>query len=262
MDKRDQGYSPVFQVNGVEEDKLQISDDIHNPNDVMYPAFQKALVTLKRIMSASHAWRNNDAVHSGSPFGGYKDAPDDMAFYGYSSNIIAFCAGRGQGKTSAMLSFTRAMSHHNHGYLKSSTGLGMETGAFSEDRFYILPPIDLTTLKEDDSLMEAVLSYLFIRLERIWNKQSSGYDRSPIFSETNKTRLLLSFRNCLNSARILKSGSHSADEASDMMDTMYQLGDSFNLKNDFYSLLQDFFPLIWPDAANKYLVIQLDDADL
>ena len=246
-------WVPYIDIEEGEEYNLRISENINSKNDLMYSAYRDALSALKGIMERSHAWYNQNAEKSGSPYGGRGSAPVGMEFYGYANNIISFCAGRGQGKTSAMLSFTNALSRQTYANR-------ILDGKMGSDRFFVLPPIDMALLNEKDSVMESVLSSLLYYSDqqsnelsqssssskrlfnqdnnfRRWNDFSSG--RSS--SEQDKIALFQEFKKCLSEVRTLQSkvrSNKSLDSMSVDLDSLYQLGNSFDLKGDFYKSFQ------------------------
>ena len=152
------------------------------------------------------------------------------------------------------------------------------------DRFFVVPPIDMALLNEKDSVMESVLSSLLYYSDqqsnelsqssssskrlfnqdnnfRRWNDFSSG--RSS--SEQDKIALFQEFKKCLSEVRTLQSkvrSNKSLDSMSVDLDSLYQLGNSFDLKGDFYKLLCTFFKFFGYDIENSFLVVQLDDPDL
>lgn len=240
----------VIYIERGKEHSLQIRD-IHDSNELLYPAFQSAQSALKGILESAHDWYNVEPAKRTSFSGWHGRSPEAMEFYDYANNIIAFCAGRGQGKTSAMLSLANALENHSEG---TSPLNGLEN-----DWFYILPPIDPTVLEGKESIMEIVLSHLFYQVEQQWKNPTVKRSYPERYSEARKTELLLSFRNCFNEIRTLQDKSQSK---SDALETLYQLGDSFDLKSDFYILLKEFFGLLGQKEGSSFLVIQLDDTDL
>lgn len=75
-----------------------------DPNDLFYPAYQQAAKEVAEIVRDTMA--HNRLVDSEQK---RTDATD------YSNNIIAFNGDRGQGKSSAMLSFSKFLSNSSCG---------------------------------------------------------------------------------------------------------------------------------------------------
>ena len=216
----------VFHIRPGEEHSLQISRDILDPQDFMYHAYEMALSALCGIVKYAQEFQANIRSVSrddrSSP-----GEPDTMDLYGYPNNIIAFCAGRGQGKTSAMLSFTRALEKHNtddlyrnHSeveYRDSREDEGSRTHQTSYDirlpnnvRFTVLHPIDPTILEDNNYVMEVILSELFSLTEKRWQ---SVYDKKNEFNETERMKILKLFKRCLDSVRTLQNPAINADNS-------------------------------------------------
>lgn len=179
----------VFHIRPGEEHSLQISSDILDKRDFMFHSYEMALSALYGIVKYSHDFRQKIRKEKRNDKTSGQE-PDIMDLYGYPNNIIAFCAGRGQGKTSAMLSFTKALEKHNTGNLYGAhqerrykdeaeeEGVSRK-GEESETKhrvrlpddveFIVLHPIDPTILEDNNYVMEVILSELFSLTEERWN---------------------------------------------------------------------------------------------
>lgn len=264
----------VFHIRPGEEHSLQISKDILDPQDFMFHAYEMALSALCGIIRYAREFRKKiqEDDRDDRPFPG---EPDIMDLYGYPNNIIAFCAGRGQGKTSAMLSFTRALEKHNTNDLyrdhpevthrnsredEESVGHQGNYDIRLPDttRFTVLHPIDPTILEDNNCVMEVILSELFSLTEKRWQ---SVNDKKREFSETRRMDILRLFKRCLDSVRTLQNPTGGTNN-DDSLGSLYQLGGSLDLRNDLYQLIQSFFRICGKDQEDRYLVIPIDDTDL
>ena len=198
-----------------------------------------------------------------------------MRLRGYPNNIIAFCADRGHGKTSAMLSFSKA--------LKDSKKTKDEEAAFWEGklqdyRFYALDPIDPTVLENTDHIIPTIISRMFAKFtkkaEELHNSSQNSYGgyrgqdtRRDLRDQQQK--LLKLFQNCYRLADEQKDNAKRSDNYDDLQ-LLADRGDSSNFKVRFWELVWNYLLFMnlneagYPsaDLQKTFLVIQIDDADM
>ena len=87
------------------------------------------------------------------------------------NNIIAFCAQRGQGKTTAMKSFARLLMEGQK---------NKEDAVFADDKFVALDSIDPAALDRGESIVRVVLSRLFYKLEKKYENDEEVQQRERI----------------------------------------------------------------------------------
>lgn len=217
-----------------QEHGLVTNQDIHNPEEFMYSAYRQALDALREI------------VQQADPSGYW----DDIRLYGYAHNIITFSGSRGQGKTSAMLSFSNAMVAAG----RQGTPLLPEDCSFT-----VLPPIDPTVLEENQSILAVILSRMYRLAEKYWQ---SNCELTPHFhhSEAEKNGLLTMFQRCLSGINAIKF--RKGDEIRNLH-AIHEISDSSFLKNNFYQLTRDLLSFVSGShrPRSSFLVIQLDDTD-
>ncbi len=226
-----------------EEHNLYISSDINDTSELMYPAFQAALHGLLEIVHNSKKWGWAETQYPNHVESTFRFRP----LYEYSNNILAFCAERGQGKTSAMLSFAEALQVHSP--------TTPQLAGLEKEIFYVLPPIDPTLLEEEDSVVEIVLSRLYHEFNQQL-KHSSNCDH--MLSAFEKENLLIYFQECMHGLRTVNRCNRYEDD----FETLMQLSDCFEVKSLLYKILTQFFQLRGNDPNFSYLVIPLDDTDL
>lgn len=216
------------------EHKLIVSKDIHNENEFMYPAYQQAANALCEIVTHAKAFNKLDVCRE---------------LYGYSQNIIAFSGERGQGKTSTMVSFSKAMSDHD---LKDSM--------FTDCVFRVLPPIDPTVMEETQSILGVILSRMYRMAEDRWSENCGGRGftlGNP--TEAQKNKLLEQFQRCLRGINSVKY--RKGSEIKSLIE-INEMGDSSLLKQNLYELTNMLLEFVATEARNHhFLVIQLDDTD-
>lgn len=185
------------------------------------------------------------------------------------SNVIAFCANRGQGKTSVMLSYSTALSNLSFRYCRDIKNL---RDAFWEDRkakdgrYEVLNSIDPTGMEAEDSLLKIVLSQMFARFQeadQCRNRKSARYTGNGW--EKDSFRLQQKFLNCFHLANLLSADKKRTPPTNmeDELEFIAETGGGMNLRTKLYELIDEYLNFLMPDSqCRKYLVIPIDDADL
>lgn len=182
------------------------------------------------------------------------------------SNIIAFCADRGQGKTSAMISFGKALRTCRWDRKQTPGGQqfwrqGPHGDAVDDlPDFQVLNSIDPTLMEEDDSILKVVISRMF---EDFCERQAKNQQLGPVSSgqRVGAQDLAALFEKCFHAADMLRS--RDAQEAAledDDLERIAELSDSSNLLVWMYRLIEGYLRFVGMSEA--YLVIQVDDADM
>lgn len=231
---------------------------IYNENDFFHEAYSKAAQGVRDIVEATKHF--HDEAREKRPGQNDPDlalgVTEYMHLAGYPNNIIAFCAGRGQGKTSAMVSF--------------STALRQWKGDAQEQRFwgnlirtcsfYVLDPIDPTMMDQGDSILRIIISRMFEcytkEEKKQWDSRSGRPEKEP--------ELLNGFRQCYRNLDVLQKD-RDLQDCYDDLEYLADLGDSSNLKKTFQGLVSHFLDLVFQHTvgeSRQFLVIQIDDADL
>ena len=217
-----------------QEHGLITHQDVHKPEEFMYSAYRQALDALREIVQQAKS----------------SDYSNDIDLYGYAHNIITFSGSRGQGKTSAMLSFSNAMVAAGR----------RDAPLFPEDcSFTVLPPIDPTVLEENQSILAVILSRMYRLAEKYWQ---SNCELTPHFhhSEAEKNSLLTMFQSCLSGINAIK---FRKGEEIRSLHTVHEISDSSFLKNNFFQLTRALLRFVSDNGCprSSFLVIQLDDTD-
>lgn len=200
---------------------------------------------------------------------------------GQVNNIIAFCADRGQGKTTAMRSFSRE--------LENCTGLsqtqrcprrfpecqGPTQGCPGYSDFWTkgcLPPmhfiecIDPTMMSKSDTIIKVILSRMFNRVSQMEKERDKENARIGDFGGhrvnlRDQEKLLDQFQKCFHDAEILSGETRHEDwRAEDDLEKMAELGDSSHLLVSMCRLIHLY--LDYMGTGEGYLVIRIDDADM
>ena len=231
-----------------QEHELLCAQKIDDPDALMYPVYLQAVRALKGIIDSSERWRKTH-THSSS---------DRNELYGYANNTIAFCGSRGQGKTSAMLSFCNALDCKTRA---GSISRELDAdGVIANNQFYAMDPIDPTMLKKGGHITEIVLSYLYRQMKYEFS-QGMGVK----LSIQKKEEILRTFQQSFTWLHPLGS----PDQYDDFC-AYEKLGHGFDIKENLYRLIEAFLELkanVYETSSsapniNRFLVIPLDDMDL
>lgn len=254
----------VLQVQRGEELSLHRLEEICDKKSIMRLSYEKAMRALMRIMRRTKRF-HKDNKHNNDGADIY--ALENLLF-GYSGNIIAFAAPRGGGKTATMLSFSKIL---NEGFGKHSVYGNMDNSFLNDMRcekeerpetwmarscFMPLTPIAPAVLEGEQNILYVVLSRLYRYAERLITE----HGKLNRVQEAQKNQIIRSFQKVLSGINGIKhpEKKHPGDLAS-----MQDVSDGLSLSRHFYDLVQHILKLAAgdQDCCDRYLVIQLDDAD-
>lgn len=195
------------------------------------PVYEKAKSLVREIVSEMKLLsENEDKADCG-----------DVLFQRTPNNIIAFCAHRGQGKTTAMKSFASFLA-------KDST----------DADFVVLDSVDPAALDSGESIVRVVLSRLFYKLQEKCEKQDR-YD----FPE--KMEIMELFPKCYSAIDYI-NGTKTVDRNEDDLEALASLGSSSRLKKNLQRLIELLLETFLADKkerrAGRFLVIPIDDVDI
>lgn len=160
----------------------------------------------------------------------YKRAKDIIRAFGCyggekkhisSSNIVAFCGDRGEGKTSCMMSLTKQLP---------------------QDTFEILEPIDPSFFDDQHNILELLLGQMYSRFLHV-----KGY-------ADKRESLLISFNLVKNCLRTLTKGSENVYDAIEELD---ELGNSMSLQELMGKLIDTYLEYV----GKENLLVVIDDMD-
>lgn len=180
-----------------------------------------------------------------------------------SSNLIAFCAERGGGKTSAMISFVRALQNLRRSPNKNEQKEEFWKGKKAFGYHYeIVPSIDPTSMEIDDSILKMVLAHMYANFqERVKSQRETGTFGHR--EEQEHEDLIREFLKCFHFANRLNYKTKRPvpmdleDELEFMEDR--ECGDTFRVQ--LYKLFEDYLQYMAP-KKQAMLVISIDDADV
>ena len=210
--------------------------------DIFVPAYKRAIEIVHEICREEELKKDNAGarVH----------------------NIVVFSSGRGQGKTSALCTFSRFLADYNN--QKKLLDIVDE----KMYRFYVLPHmIDPAALKSGESVTGIFLSRLYADFKsRIDRYVSLGIGRLD-HNKIDDIRML--FSRCLRNVRNVDGTSrHVGEFDEDELDILFGTGDGGDLRNHIEELIDKYLKFV-ADLDNsdsgsdkRYLVVKIDDADL
>lgn len=239
----------VVRIKAGQEHQILDDQTITEQESLMYPAFSTAVDALSGIVRHSDDWKYAEDERGNSDNTKNKDK-----FYGYSNNILAFCAPRGQGKTSAMLSFSNALQGKGDNPYK-------KLDVIKEDHsFRCLSPIDPTMLSESESVIQLVLGILFSEISIKWST-ADNWRSAATQQESEKIQILEDIKSCYKSLQYINQQS-SKENSPDDFEKMLATSDIFQLKKHIHDIIMYYFKLLRWNAEHSFLVIQLDDTDM
>lgn len=186
-----------------------------------------------------------------------KREKDNGIQYRIGNNIIAFCGKRGQGKTSAMQTFSYRLEKQY---------------AF---QFYVLKSIDPSALRADESIVRILLSKLFNEFANSMREfaRNNRFQDNHEDIQRNRDRILKKFSTCFRNVDY--SVKDRKDELGlDDLEQLAELGSSNMLREELQELIKEFlllqgkFRTVHDDKVYDcneqvpFLVIQIDDADM
>ena len=247
-------------IDKIFQDDIFFADAYHQARDCLFEilqVMQTANEDIKKEHGKSNFWDLPDVTLNG-------------ALRGRLNNIIAFCADRGQGKTSAMRSFSRELQNlQNKSYASKKDE--NEANAFWQQKnqfknvdmpqMCFIGYIDPTTMSTGESILQIILSRMFNEFNQYI--ENDAHQNRKLYNNTynqNKIDLIQQFSKCFHSAEVLKNKvDNDIDE--DNLDRISELGDSSNLLAAIYKLVHQYLSFFGL-KENACLVIQIDDADM
>ena len=224
----------VIEVFAGDEYKEKV--EIAFKKDILFaPVYRQAYKIVEQILNNAKCCENDDKSYAGN-------------------NVILFSAERGQGKTSAMLSFRKILE--NPPIAKEIIG------EVSETHFEVMEPIDPSSLDESENIIRVFISRLFYLTEKFIKNKKHDYEGTDEYSERNEiNQLLAAFKQCYQNIDSLRKGRDKNDI--DDIEELSRLGNSAVLKENLHDLIAKYLSFVQKHNNEKsYLVVMLDDADL
>lgn len=205
-------------------------------NDIFSDVYKKAAMRVEDIVTAT---KNNN---------------DDISYGDYLNNIIAFSGERGQGKSSAMLSFTH--------YLKNLSNF-KDSEIFKENtlnyQFIPLETIDPSTFEDMHNILEVVIARMYNNFAEKYTKDSDSVNIDL------KNRIMELFQTVYESLSLIRNPKKLEELEYDYdgsIQKIAHIGDSTNLQKNIRKLVKAYLEIFSSNNNNSFLVIPIDDLDI
>ncbi len=221
------------------EFKVHVADSI-DEDDLFFDEYKKAAEMLSEIVR-------------------YNKKNDNRLKLEYENNIIAFCGERGEGKSSVMLSFVKAM----RSYANSKKNQKVFEDFKEIENIHFSEPIII-----DPSLFDETHGILDVILAEIYNEFDSIRKDSQVDKADEYTKTLAQFQKVYKYVLLINNQKKTLDDEYDYegdIGRLVRLGDSTNLKKELSDLIDMYleFRMGEKNVGDKNkLVIAIDDLDL
>lgn len=234
--------------------------DIYDDNLFFYETFRRAATVIKGIVDRSRAFQ--------------KSSKEERFIINYPNNILAFCADRGQGKTTALISMAKALSDYSCSRSKSEVSEYWHSIGFYEDkyngnilniRFEVLDIIDPTMMNDKDSILRTVISKMYRSVSMLLKDKMKYVNEREVLIK--KEELVESFLSCFKAIDNVYTDSKAVSffDTYEDLSRISEIGDNITVKREFSNLVEKYLKFIQEinkDNSEYILVIQIDDADL
>lgn len=209
----------VLKVIKGQEFKVRVEDKVEESN-IFYDEYQRAGEMLESILNAKHE-ENNELE--------------------FENNVIAFCGSRGDGKTSAMLTF---MNEHKKKFVKQIV-------------------IDPSLFDNVHNILDIVLAELFHDFKQIYEKNNQAAERG------SREELLNKFQKVYRQISLINNQTKILDSEYDYegdIGKLSRLGESTQLKKNLTELIRLYSKVKSVNQEeyknNLPIIIGIDDLDL
>lgn len=180
----------------------------------------------------------------------------------YENNIIAFCGERGDGKSSAMLTFINAI-YSGKNNENTNGKYDILNGHNNIKNSYIAEPIVIDPSQFDN--VHNILDIVLAKLYKNFNDKYTEDNRRG--TEGIVQDLLNQFQKVYRQVAMINNQEKMLDDEFDYegnIGKLSKLGESTNLKNDFEKLIRQYLMYMKnsDENINNQLLIAVDDLDL
>ena len=182
----------------------------------------------------------------------------------YPNNVIAFCADRGRGKTTAMLSFSNALdalSGPQNRFSATSSfwrNISEANDNLRDFRFEVLAPVDPAAMENSESVLQQIISQMF---ENVCMKINSHIEAGT--DNHNFNQLAGKFQKCAQAIDSLyKDPKNRTNLIEDELDQIAEIGQSAKLLLLLHELIDGYLDFMREKDGECCLVVQIDDTDM
>ena len=248
--------------------------DIYDENGSFYDSFKQAAQAVTEIVSLSNHFHEGNG--KGQAILPVRSSANILSEY--DNNIVSFCADRGQGKTSAMLSMADALKN-----LKSHSANSVITNFWNNPSmraffrngnnpvlsmyFETLDLIDPTRMEKNDSIIRIIISKMFKAASEKWETYLNTFAQDRRNAEQyrlQQQKLAEKFLDCFKGLDYLYRNSETVSSSYDDLNMLAEYGDSNNFRVSFSELIRLYleFMTINQNCRDTMLILLVDDADL
>lgn len=241
---------------GREHRAVLTPDRVNSPKEFFYNSYQDAKYQLREIVLASSQNKEDEKSSLSTK-------KRIELLHKYPGNVIAFCADRGRGKTTAMLSFSNALEmlgNSENGNPSNFWGDIPDKDQILGVRFEVMAPIDPASMENSESVLQQIISQLFENLCRKI-KSNSHYESGG--KNSDQDVLLDCFQQCAQAIDSLYKDPKTRDTLiEDELDKIAEIGKSAKLLLLLHELIDKYLDFMRGKDSKCCLVVQIDDADM
>ena len=227
---------------------------VNSETEFFYNAYQEAKSQLREILLAfdQNSKRDTKALST-------KKRIEQL--HEYPNNVIAFCADRGRGKTTAMLSFSGALEALSDPQKDTSAAI-----SFWEDlptnlhntKFEVLAPVDPAAMENSESVLQQIISQMFENFCKKIKDRFKTNENNRDFDDLSDK-----FQKCAQAIDSLyKDPKSRTNLIEDELDQIAEIGQSAKLLLLLHELVNRYLEFMCGKDGNCCLVVQIDDADM
>lgn len=251
MDQKEKIYE-IHIKNGQEHRAALTPENVNLSTEFFFNAYQEAKYQLREIVLASARISKREKKELST-----KKKIEQL--HEYPNNVIAFCADRGRGKTTAMLSFSSALEAMSD----PSTFWRnlLDSDHLLDVKFEVMAPIDPASMENTESVLQQMISQLF---ENFCMKIKDNHCRCDSMEEDyDLDAISRQFQKCAQAIDSLYKDQKAHDILiEDELDQIAEIGQSAKLLLLLHKLINSYLDFMH-GKDNKYcLVVQIDDADM
>lgn len=233
-----------------QEFKISVKDSIKE-DDIFIEQYKQAASMLNTILEKNQ--EDEDEYEKEYPWQQTE----------YENNIIAFCGERGDGKSSAMLTFINAIYKRDKDKKDDNKGIDIFKEYENIKKSYISKPIVI-----DPSQFDNVHNILDIILAKMYQRFYEKYKKDTRENDEKRTQELLnSFQKVYRQVAMINNQEKMLDDEFDCegnIGKLSKLGESTNLKKNFKKLIGQYLAFMRNGNENpgNQLLVAIDDLDL
>lgn len=204
--------------------------------DLFFEQYRRAADMLDKIVESTIEVKNKDKSRS-------------LKSQDFENNIIAFCGERGEGKSSAMLTFVNAV------YADQKNDIFTHCSNLKDISFAEPILIDPSLFDDVHNVLDIVLAKIFRSFYNCYNNDNQSVD------ERTREKLLDSFQKVYRYVSLINNQKQMLDDEFDYegnISKLMKLGESTNLKEELRELINDYLKIM----GKSQLIIAIDDLDL